>query len=110
MSLKYPDRLPIHRIAKLWATEASVDPQDIEDDLILAALNREFQFRPEEIVGAEDGALPANFDARLRLQIEIFNQNGAPVTALDLKKHINSPDPGRWSPGPVPADQVFLDN
>ena len=102
MSLKYPDRLSIHRVAKLWAAEAGADAQDIEDDLILAALNREFQFRPEEIVRGEDGVPPANFDRRLRLQIEIFNQNGAPVTALDLKKHINSPDPGRWSPGAPP--------
>ena len=102
MSQRYPDRLPIHRVAKLWAAEASVDPQDIEDDLIDAALNGEFQFRPDEIVRGEDGALPANFDIRLGLQIEIFNQNGDRVTDLDLKKSINSPDPGPWSPGVPP--------
>ena len=44
MSLRYSDRLSIHRTANLWAAEAGADAQDIEDDLIDAALNGEFQF------------------------------------------------------------------
>ncbi len=100
MSQRFPDRFSIYRVAKLWAAEAGADAQDIEDDLIDAALNGEFQFRLDEIVRGEDGALPANFDARLRLQIDTFRQKGGTVTAGDLKKYINPPD--RWSPGAPP--------
>ena len=107
MSLEYPDRLSIHRAAKLWAAGTGADAQDIEDDLIDAALHGEFQFRPDEIARGEDGGLPANFDARLRLQVETFNQNGDPVTALDLKKYINPPD--RWRPGAPPRGSAHAE-
>ena len=107
MSQKYPDRLSIHRAAKLWAAEAGVDAQDIEDDLIDAALTGEFQFRPDEIARGEDVARPANFDIRLGLQVETFNQNGDPVTALDLKKYINPPD--RWRPGAPPRGSAHAE-
>ena len=104
MSLKYPDRFSIRRVAKLWAAEAGADAQDIEDDLIDAALNGEFQFRPDKSARGEDGALPANFSIRLRLQIETFRRNGDLVTARDLQKHIDPHPLNRWTPGgPKPS-------
>ena len=91
MSLKYLDHLPIRRIAKLWAAEANRpdDAVDIEDDLIEAALQGEFQFRfkPEEI-RHKDGSLPPNYEPRVGFLIEIFGKDGEPRASWDLKQYV----------------------
>ncbi len=101
MPQSFSDRLCINEIAKLWKGESNtpLSADDIASVLLDAALNGEFQFRPEGAIRGEDGTLPRNFDVRLRLLIETSRRTGAPVTAHGWQKYIDPLSTARWTPG-----------
>ena len=89
MSLTNSEHMTIRWVAKRWAAEANRpdDSEEIENDLINAAIQGEFQFpaTPDEI-RLEDNTLPSNYDLRARMFVETFDQNGESRSAHDLRK------------------------
>jgi hypothetical protein len=102
------DRLSINRIARRWAAEydqADIQARDIEDDLLTAVLHGEFEFSvtppfefnipppqefPEDPQEPEAPGPPKNFDARLRVLVETFDRDGAPVNSGKLQIFLNT--------------------